>query len=118
MCSSITPTHVVILRDVGNPGGCPGDIRTFNCSVHNDVLEWYCTDAVHRTIDCMTNTSKTTTCYNQTLTPKSPECYSGTITSSVEITVSFPGTTWTCMNPRNPTQNKSVTVTVEGNFPQ
>ena len=119
MCSSSTPSHLVILRDVGDPRGCPGDIRTFKCSLQNDALEWYCTDDVHRTIVCGANNIMNITCYNQTLTSKDHDCYSnGTITSLVEINVSFPGTNWTCMNPRNISQNTSVTVTVGSKFPQ
>lgn len=110
--------HTVILRKIKDSGGCPGDSLTLNCSVRSDVLEWYCTRDAHRTMDCRANVSKTITCYNQTLTPKFLKCVStsvGTIlTSLVEINISSYNTTWTCMNPENPSLNESIAVGVEG----
>lgn len=120
MFSSTTSTHIVILCDVGDPGGCPGDIRTLNCSVNNSALEWYCTDDVHRTIFCDTNDTavKTITCNNQTLTPKFHECNSDdtTITSVVEINVSSHNTTWTCINLAKPFLNESTVIKTEGKY--
>ena len=119
----LSPTcpHIVNLHEVGDSGGCPGDILTLNCSVHSNTLEWHCTDHNNRKIYCGSNESEllTVMCHSQTLTPKSHKCYldNTIITSVVEISISSESTTWTCMNPRVPSQNKSRTVGVEGKFP-
>ena len=87
--------------------------------MHNNAVEWYCSDDEHRTIVCGDSKVQPLpiTCYNQTLTPKSHNCSDGIITSSVEINVSSSSATWTCMYPLNTSRNASITVRVEGKFP-
>ena len=87
--------------------------------MHNNAVEWYCSDDVHRTIVCLTNDIdvQPITCHDQTLTAKSHDCYDGTITSLVEVNISSHSTTWICMMPQDPSINGSITVTMEGKFP-
>lgn len=84
--------------------------------MHSYVLEWYCNDNEHIQIQCSSNDDDlmTVRCNDQTLTPRFHQCLPDIITSVVEINISSNSTTWTCLNPLNPSLSESINASVEG----
>ena len=111
---------IVILQQVENTSGCPGDAITLQCSVHSTVLEWQCADGTYRLVQCSSTDIHPLECQNHEYNITLRDCDTSNgniITSFAKFIVTNYTTTLTCGDALNMSINKTRTISTQRKFP-